>query len=132
MAITPDSTQPEQPQLEQPQPVSDELYRSKGSGLPERNENRPTGKNGYQKRIDKITARNHALEDRNVEMADQIHELEIKVRELQSENDFFLKQLLERLNEKQCSAEALAVEAERLAEQLETRLTSGVAEIGKG
>ena len=105
MSITPDLTQ-------QRESISDELYRAKGNGIAERNENRPSGKNGYEKRIDKITARNHALEDRNVEMADYIHKLEIRVQELQSENDFFLKQLLERLNEKQCSAEALAVEAE--------------------
>jgi|SRR5271165_1830587 len=89
-------------------------------------------KSGWQKRIDKLTARNHALEGRLVEQTDYIHRLEFKAQELQTENDFFLKQLLERLNEKQCTAETLAVEAERLAEQLETRFTSGVAQIGKG
>ena len=125
MSTTPDST------TQQPESVSDELYRAKGSGIAERNENRPSGKNGYEKRIGKITARNHALEDRNVEMADYIHKLEIKVRELQAENDFFLKQLLERLNEKECSAEALALEAENLAQQLETRLGNGAAHIGQ-
>ena len=50
MSITPDSTT----QPEQAQPVSDELYRAKGSGIAERNENRPSGKSGYKKRIDKI------------------------------------------------------------------------------
>jgi predicted RNase H-like nuclease (RuvC/YqgF family) len=128
MSITPDSaTQPEQPQ-----PVSDEfLYRAKGSGIAERNDNRPLGKNGYLKRIDKITARNHALEGRIVEQTDYIHKLEIKLQELQAENDYFMRQLLERLNEKECTAEALAVAAENLAQELETKISNRAAPIGQ-
>ena len=75
MATTPDSTT-QQP--EQTQPVSDELYRLKGSG-----------KSGFQRRIDRITARNHAMEERIIDLESQIRELSAKVRGLREENEFF-------------------------------------------
>jgi predicted RNase H-like nuclease (RuvC/YqgF family) len=112
MATTPSSTQ-----LELPQPVS--------SGLPQQNENRSSGKNGYQKRIDKITQRNHALQERIQVLEAENHALKAENESLKVENEFFLKQILQRLDDRECTAEALAVYAESLAQQSAVREING-------